>query len=187
MQVKIKNEKKVYDGFFKIIEAEIEHERFDGSTQTIKRLCFERGDAVAAVVFDPIAHELLFTEQFRYPVYGRSGDTTILELVAGMVNPGEYTDDCLKREIKEEIGYGIKRHTYLGTYFLSPGGSSERIHLYYVVLGEKNGKGGGRLDESEDIKVRRFGISDFRKLPKFNDAKTALGLALSRDLWLNGY
>lgn len=187
MEVKIKNLKKAYDGFFKIVEAEIEHSRFDGSLQTIKRLCFERGDAVAAVVFDHETRELLFTEQFRYPAYARGGNLTILELIAGMLNPGEDKDECIAREMQEELGYAIARKVYLGCYFLSPGGSSERVHLYYVVLGERNGVGGGRLDENEDIRIRRFSVSDLTKLPEINDAKTALGLQLSREFLVNGY
>lgn len=187
MKVTIKNKTRVFDGFFKIDEALIEHERFDGKLQTIKRLCFERGDAVAAVIFDPVTHKLLFTEQFRYPAFSRSGKPTIIELVAGMINPGEDKDTALEREIQEELGYGVKRKAYLGYYFLSPGGSSEGVHLYYVVLGERNGNGGGRLDENEDIKVRRYTVSNVLNSLPFNDAKTELGLRLSRDFWQSGY
>lgn len=187
MNIAIKNEVTVYDGFFKLVEAEIEQERFDGNWQTIKRLKFERGDCVAAVVFDQSTWELLFVEQFRYPAFSRSGEETIIELVAGMIEPGEDKDACLDREIEEELGYAIKRKVYLGCYFLSPGGTSERVHLYYVVIGERNGAGGGSLEENEDIKIRRFEITDISKLPTFIDAKTALGLQLSMEFWLNGY
>lgn len=183
MQVQIKEKKRVYDGFFKIDEAVIEHERFDGSKQEIKRLCFERGDAVAAVVFDPATKELLFTEQFRYPVYSRSNSPTLIELVSGMVDPKESLDDCLEREIKEELGYEIHSKRYLGYYFLSPGGSSEGVYLYFVIIGKKIANGGGRLDENEDIKVRRFSISNFFNGLTFKDAKTELGLRLSREFW----
>lgn len=187
MKVQIKNKTRVYDGFFKIDEATIEHERFSGETQTIKRLCFERGDAVVAVVFDPKTHELLFTEQFRYPAYTRSGNLTMIELIAGMINPGEDKDSALEREMIEELGYSINRKNYLGYYFLSPGGSSEGVHLYFVRLGEKIGEGGGRLDENEDIKVRRYTVSQIYSTMPFNDAKTELGLRLSRDFWENHY
>lgn len=196
MQVQIKSEKKVYDGFFKIIEAEIEHERFNGSMQTIKRLCLERGDAVAAVVFDPVTHELLFTEQFRYPTYARSGEPTIVELMAGMIGSGENKDSCLEREMQEELGYNIAKKQFLGTYFLSPGGSSERVHLYFVELGDKIGNGGGLLEENEDIKIVRIktkelaenvhwnlGLQNSIKKFNFDDAKTQLGLELSKNYW----
>lgn len=184
MQVEIKEKRRVYDGFFKLDEVTVEHDRFDGSKQTVKRLCLERGDAVAAVVFDPKTHELLFTEQFRYGAYSRTGDPTLLEIVAGMMNPGESSDDCLEREIQEELGYTVRHKVYLGNYFLTPGGSSEAVHLYYVTLGEKNGNSGGRLDENEDIRVRRFTPAQMREL-KINDAKTQLGLALSEQFWYN--
>lgn len=186
MKVKIKNKRRVYDGFFKIDEAEIEHERFDGSMQTIKRFCFERGDAVAAVVLDPKTDELLFTEQFRYPAYSRSGESTTIELVTGMIKPEEEYEKALEREIIEELGYEISDSKYLGTYFLSPGDSSERIFLYFVKLGNKVDNGGGLLDENEDIKIKRFSVDDVLQnlsFNLFNDVKTQLGLLLSKDYW----
>lgn len=186
MKVQIKNKTRVYDGFFKIDEATIEHERFNGETQTLKRLCFERGDAVAAVVFDKNSFVFLFTEQFRYPAFSRSGETTMLELVAGMQEQGEHHLDCLKREVVEELGYSLDRSIYLGCFFLSPGGSSERIHLYYAEIGDKIGNGGGKLEENEDIKIVRLRQSEMTdKLygDGFNDAKTQLGLLMSRAYW----
>jgi len=196
MKVEIKSKNRVYDGFFKIDEVAVEHERFDGSKQTIKRLCFERGDAVAAVVLDPKTNELLFTEQFRYPAYSRSGESTIVELVAGMVKPEEESSKTLEREIVEELGYEIDNSTYLGTYFLSPGGSSERVFLYFVKLGDKIGNGGGLLEENEDIRIIRIPVDELVQESKwslgltpsiakynFDDAKTQLGLMLSQKLW----
>ena len=186
MNVKILNEKKVFDGFFKIIEGEIRHERFDGSEQTIKRLCFGRGDAVAAVVYDRDTDVLLFTEQFRYPAFKRSGDSTILEIMAGMVAPGESYQDCLRREMEEELGLSPRMTRYLGSYLLSPGGSSEQIHIYFVEVGERNGNGGGLIEEKEDIRVVRMVVSEINKKLSnggFNDAKTQLGLLMSRELW----
>lgn len=186
MNVTILNEKKVFDGFFKIIEGEIRHERFDGSEQTIKRLCFERGDAVAAVVYDRSTDTLLFTEQFRYSAFKRSGDSTILEIMAGMIAPGESYQDCLYREMEEELGFSPKLTKFLGSYFLSPGGSSERIHIYFVEVGERDGNGGGLIEEKEDIRVVLMPAKNVNeKLSNggFNDAKTQLGLLMSRELW----
>lgn len=183
MNVTILNERKVFDGFFKVIEGEIKHERFD---ETIKRLCLERGDAVSAVVYDRRADALLFTEQFRYPAFKRSGASTILEIMAGTVAPGESYQDCLLREMDEELGVSPSKLRYLGSYFLSPGGSSERIHIYFVEVGERIGNGGGLVEEKEDIRVVRMPVRDVeRKLSNggFNDAKTQLGLLMSRELW----
>lgn len=136
--IEIKNEVTVYDGFFKLVEAEIEQERFDGNRQTIKRLKFERGDSVAAIVFDQSTWELVFVEQFRYPAYSRSGEETIIELVAGMLEPGEDKDNCLEREIREELGYEIARKVYLGCYFISPPAAhlSEYICTTWLLVQE---------------------------------------------------
>lgn len=186
MNVTILNERKVFDGFFKIIEGEIRHERFDGSEQTIKRLCFDRGDAVAAVVYDRDTDALLFTEQFRYSAFKRSGASTILEIMAGMVASDESHQDCLLREMDEELGVSPSKLRYIGSYFLSPGGSSERIHIYFVEVGERIGNGGGLAEEKEDIRVVLMPVRDVEKKLSnggFNDAKTQLGLLMSRELW----
>lgn len=186
MKIEIKEKTRVYDGFFKIDQVVIKHERFNGNSQTITRLCFERGDAVAAVVFDPKTRELLFTEQFRYPAYSRSASATMIELVAGMQEPDEQHLDCLKREVEEELGYELSSSKYLGCFFLSPGGSSERVHLYFAELGEKIGNGGGKLEENEDIRLLRLSQGDVKNLLQisgFNDAKTHLGLLISQVYW----
>src|SRR5215475_10880155 len=67
-RVEVRSRRRLLDDFFKIDEAEISFERFDGSmTPPVRRLVFERGDSAAAVVFERDANRLLLTEQFRFP------------------------------------------------------------------------------------------------------------------------
>ena len=50
-KVLLHGKRRIFDQFFKIDEAELSYERFDGAmTPIVKRLCFERGDSVVAVV-----------------------------------------------------------------------------------------------------------------------------------------
>lgn len=52
-RVVVHGKKRVFDGFFKIDEAEVSFERFDGRmSPRLRRLCFERGDSVAVVIYD---------------------------------------------------------------------------------------------------------------------------------------
>jgi hypothetical protein len=45
-RIVIYGKRRVFDGFFKIDEAELSYERFDGKmSPPVKRLCFERGDS----------------------------------------------------------------------------------------------------------------------------------------------
>src|SRR5262245_8641452 len=69
-RVEVRNRRRLLDDFFKVDEAEVSFERFDGSmTPPVRRLVFERGDSVAAVVFDRDAKRLLLTEQFCFPMF----------------------------------------------------------------------------------------------------------------------
>ena len=51
-KVDVYSRRPLLDDFFKVDEVQVSFERFDGSmTPPVRRLVFERGDSVAAVVF----------------------------------------------------------------------------------------------------------------------------------------
>ena len=99
------------DDFFKVDEAQLSFERFDGTmTPKVRRLVMERGDAVAALVLERDTERLLFPEQFRFPTLEK-GPGWLLEVMAGMVEPGELPEVTLRRELTEELGYQIRSVT----------------------------------------------------------------------------
>jgi ADP-ribose pyrophosphatase len=169
------------DDFFKVDEAELSFERFDGSmTPPVRRLVFERGDSVAAVVFDRDAERLLLTEQFRFPTFEK-GPGWLVEIIAGMIDRGEQPEGSIRREIEEELGYRADHIEHIATFYVSPGGSSERIWLYYAEVGEAGhvSAGGGLPGEHEDIRVVSISPEEARaalKDGKIADAKTIIGL-----------
>lgn len=155
MKVEILDERRVYDGFFKLEEVTLRHERFNGEmSKVIKRLTFERGDAVAVLIFNIEKEELIFTNQFRLPAH-RKGEGWMTEIVAGMIDANESPEQAAIREVEEEIGYRVKMLRYIGTFFTSPGGSSERIILYYAEVRDMTrvSRGGGVIVENEDIQL----------------------------------
>ncbi len=178
----------VLDDFFKVEEAYVSYERFDGTMgPKLRRLNFERGDAVSAVIFNRDSERVLLVEQFRFPTYDKGPGWTI-ELVAGIVDEGESPDDAVRREIHEEAGYEVARLEKISTFYLSPGGSSERVHLYYAEVSASGlrGEGGGRDDEHEDLKAHWLLLSeaaDRLASGGIPDAKTIIGLQwlLARD------
>jgi 8-oxo-dGTP pyrophosphatase MutT (NUDIX family) len=80
--------------------------------------------------------------------------------VAGSVDVvGERPEEALKREIVEEIGYRMDTCTHIRDFYVSPGGVSEIISLYYVEVSEKVSDGGGIGDENiETIEVDYLGV-----------------------------
>src|SRR5260370_36448091 len=149
--VVVEDKKVVFDGFFKIEEATLKYERFDGTmSQTVRRLNLNRGDSVAALILNTDTNKVVLTNQFKYPTY-ENGDGWIIEIVAGMVDRDENYDDAVRREVLEETGYQVDALTPISTFYVSPGGSSERIILYFVEVrnSDQIGSGGGVASEAE--------------------------------------
>jgi len=179
-RVKVHSTERVFDGFFKIDEATVSYERFDGQmSPQLSRLVFERGDSVSAFVYNTESRKVVLVNQFKYPVYTK-GSGWITETVAGMIDGDETPEEALRREIVEEIGYVVSNVEHISTFYVSPGGSSERILLYYaeVVSSDKVGPGGGVRSENEDIEVVEIDVDELnRRLAagEIEDAKTIIG------------
>lgn len=186
-RVTVHNRKRVFDGFFKLEEAEVSYERFDGEmTGKVKRLSLERGDSVAAVVFNTDSRTFLLANQFRYPTCEK-GPGWITETVAGMIEGDESPEDAVRREILEETGFAARRLEPISTFYVSPGGSSERIVLFYAEVDEstRHRDGGGVESEGEDIMIVEMPLEAAEKAladGEVVDAKTIIGLtwALNR-------
>lgn len=185
-KVEILKKKRVFDDFFKVDEALLTYEKFDGRmSDTVRRLNFERGDAAAALVFNRQSQKVILVEQFRYPTHESDANNGwITEVVAGIVEKGEDPKETIKREIHEETGYRVKEAELVYKFYLSPGGSSERIFLYYaeVTDNDRVSQGGGVACEHEDLQLKEFTIDQlFTHLDAggFVDAKTIIAL-----MWL---
>lgn len=180
-KVIVHTRKRVFDDFFKIDEAEISYERFDGQmTTSLRRLCFERGDSVAAIIYNLDSRKVILVNQFKYPTYDK-GPGWIMETAAGIVEPGESGESALRREVLEETGYNVERIEHIATFYVSPGGSSERVLLYYAEVrgASKIAQGGGMQSEGEDIETLELSLEDLERLMAagaVQDAKTIVGI-----------
>lgn len=103
-------------------------------------------NSVAALVYNTETKKYLFTEQYR-----AGADGLMIEVVAGKMEEGEKTQDSIKREIVEELGYKSDKIVHITDFYLSPGGSTEIMALFYVEVSEKISDGGGI--EGENIRV----------------------------------
>jgi nudix-type nucleoside diphosphatase (YffH/AdpP family) len=179
-RVLVEGRRRVYDDIFKIEEVHLRYELFDGSmSPTVRRLNFERGDSVAALLYKPDTERILLINQFKYPAYEK-GPGWITETMAGMVGD-EDPESAARREILEEAGYRVRNLEHISTFYASPGGSSERVILYYaeVVESDKIGSGGGLETENEDIAGIELTVTDAMeqiRTGEIVDAKTIIAI-----------
>ncbi|WP_323054281.1 NUDIX domain-containing protein [Microbulbifer thermotolerans] len=156
--VEIISRKPVFQGFFTMLRLRLRHRLFRGGwSGEFDRELFVRDPAVGVLLYDPV-HELVgLTEQFRVGALERPGGPWCLEVVAGMVEEGESFEDVARREVYEEAGLQVERLNFIRSYMPSPGGSSERLHLYCALV-DLQGAGGnfGLPQENEDIRLRIF-------------------------------
>jgi len=78
----------------------------------------------------------------------------MLEVVAGIVEPGETAEDVARREAVEEAGLVLDQVRPITRYLPSGGGCDEWIDLMYAEVDSSVAQGlHGLADEGEDIKV----------------------------------
>ena len=144
-----------YQGHFTLRRLTLQHRRFGGGwSAPMVRELFERGDAVGVLPYNPVDDSLVMIEQFR-PGAIRGGDSPwMLELIAGVVEPGERDEDVVHREAMEEAGCEVSDLVPIASLLPSAGACSEQVRLF---CGRVNAAaiGGirGLQDEGEDILV----------------------------------
>jgi nudix-type nucleoside diphosphatase (YffH/AdpP family) len=127
----------------------------------------------------------VLVEQFKAPTLiarrrddPATTDGWLVEPLAGMIDTGEAPEAAAIRETLEETGYRIREPELIGRFFVSPGGTSERVFLYFAEVGDADRVGmGGGIDD-EDIQVLEIGLEElFERLARglIEDTKLAIG------------
>src|SRR5471030_3331582 len=145
----------LYRGFFSLERYRFRHRLFNGEMSgEVTREVFERGHAVVLLPYDPIRDEVVLLEQIRIASYDRSPTPWLLELVAGMIEPGESLEHVARRESMEEAGLVVRRCKPMLSYLASPGGTSERLTIMAGEVDASLAEGlHGLAEENEDIRL----------------------------------
>ncbi|ALB56140.1 ADP-ribose diphosphatase [Cronobacter universalis] len=153
--VEIIAREKLYRGFFSLDLYRFRHRLFNGEMSgEVRREIFERGHAAVLLPFDPVRDEVVLIEQIRIAAFDTSDTPWLLELVAGMIEPGETVEEVARREAMEEAGLSVGRVKKFMSYLASPGGTSERLSLLVGEVDATTAQGiHGLADENEDIRV----------------------------------
>ncbi len=138
--------------------------------QQASREVVEHVDSVAAV---PLLDDgqVVLVEQWRHPI-----EQALLEIPAGIIDPGEQPAEAIRRELTEEIGYAAGQLELLFSVYLAPGYSQELIHIF---LAQDLQSAEAAPDDDEIIRVRKILFEDAVAAclrGELTDAKTVAGL-----------
>lgn len=140
------------------------------SGQVTTREIVEHKDCIAVVVVDG-AENILMVKQYRRPVSG-----VLLEVPAGGIEDGEDPEDCVRRELQEEIGYKPGRITRLGGFFAAPGYCTEYMHIFVATDLTVSRLIAEDTDEIEVVRVPLSEIENKIESGEIRDAKSVAAL-----------
>ncbi len=187
--VSVESDDAAWRGRFPLQVVRFRNRRFDGAMSGLRTWeLWRRGRAAALLPYDPAADTVVLIEQFRLPALAAGMDPVMVEVPAGLCDPGEDPETTLVREAREEIGIAPRRVRHIGDFLLSPGGTDEKVALYAgdVTAPPADADGivgsGGLAAENEDIRIRVWPAAraiDTALSGGFPNAVTSLAL-----LWL---
>ncbi len=143
------------------------------SGRKTKREIVEHGACSAIVAIDS-EDNVLLVRQYRKPV-----EKALLEIPAGLMEPGEDTLQCARREFEEETGFSAERWEKLGFFYTSPGFCTEDMHLY-LATELRPAKSAPDSDENiELVRLPLTAVSELIASGEVCDAKSIAGLLMA--------
>lgn len=155
MKWEILDKEQCFKGFYELRRYRLRHALFAGGMgQPITRELMIRGHAAAVLPYDPVTDQVLLVEQFRVGALDSPHGPWLIEVIAGLVEPGEQPEEVARREAIEEAGCELQEMLPICEYYSSPGGTTERISLFAARM-HSDGLGGihGLAEEGEDIRA----------------------------------
>lgn len=188
--VKLDKTEILHDGFFRMEHFLFRHRLYAGGwSPLLSREIMVRAPVAAVIPYDPVRDEVVLIEQFRGGVYAAGGKNPwSVEVVAGIIEPGETAADMAIREAREESGCTLTEVEKILDFYPSPGGCSEVVALYWGRVSTV-GVGGihGVAEEGEDIRVFTESTDEAMRQISTGAINSSIGiiaiqwLALNRD------
>lgn len=155
--VEVLEEKVAYKGFYQLKQYQLRHRLYAGGwSKPLNREVVWRIPAVAVLLYDVQADQVVFIEQFRVGAMQHPYGPWQLEMVAGLIDTDESPEQVAARECQEEAGVAISADQLqkVCEYLVTPGGSNESLTIYCAPV-DASQVGGihGLPGEGEDIRV----------------------------------
>ncbi|MDQ2163078.1 MULTISPECIES: ADP-ribose diphosphatase [Vibrio] len=176
----------LFQGFFRMVKYRFKHKLFEGGwSEEIEREMFERGHAAAMLPYDPVRDEVVIIEQIRVGALEHAHPWQ-LEIIAGVIDPNETSEQVIRREAMEEAGIEVNRIEKISSYYPSSGGCSELLDVFVGEIDATQAKGVHGLDyEGEDIKVHVMSREEAYRLVKNGQIENGASIIALQWLELN--
>jgi nudix-type nucleoside diphosphatase (YffH/AdpP family) len=152
--IRIKETRVLSDDYYLLKKTTFEIERRDGSSITMTREVYDRGNGCCILLYDPAAKTVLLVKQFRLPAYLNGHAEPLIEVCAGLLDEHD-PETAIVKEAAEECGVRVTNPRRVFDCFMSPGSVTERLTFFIAEYSPatRMGAGGGLVEEGEDIEV----------------------------------
>ncbi len=161
----------------------------DGSWKRLSRESYDRGSGTCILLYNKEKSSVILTKQFRMAIYDENhpNEGMSIEVCAGSIDDGENPDDCVIREVEEEVGYKIKKVQRVFESYISPGATTEKSYMYVAEYTDdmKKNSGGGVEEEGEEIEVLELPFHKVLEMIKANEIKDARTIMLLQYAQIN--
>lgn len=151
--IHIIKDKLLSDNYFILRNITYDLARKNGGVVRQRREVYDRGNGAAILLYNRASNHVVLIRQFRIATWNNGNpDGMLIEACAGLLDD-DAPQVCVRKEAMEETGYQIDDVRQVCSLFMSPGGVTEKVHLFIGEYqpGLHTGAGGGVDDE--DIEV----------------------------------
>lgn len=153
LNIHVIKDKLLSDNYFILRNITYDLTRTNGETVRHKREVYDRGNGAAILLYNREKNSVVLTRQFRVATWVNGNtDGMLIEACAGLLDD-DAPEDCVRKEAMEETGYRIDDVTKVFGLYMSPGGVTEKLHLFIgeYLDTQHTGRGGGIDDEDIDV------------------------------------
>ncbi|MDF2192754.1 NUDIX domain-containing protein [Paraflavitalea sp. CAU 1676] len=185
-KIRLLNTEVLSNNWYTLNKVTYEMEMPDGTTKVQIREAYDRGNGAAILLYNPEAHTVLLTRQFRLPTYiNGNADGMLIEVCAGLLDR-DNAEDCIRREVEEEVGYRVEQVEKVFEAYMSPGSVTEILYLFlaHYRTDMKISEGGGLEEEQEHIEVIEMSLGEALGMVATGAIKDAKTIMLLQHLQL---
>lgn len=171
----------LFRGFRAIEEVRIRLDGHDGRPQ-LSREVLNVGRVAAVLPYDPVRERFVLIRQFRAGAHLAGAKAELVEIVAGLVDPGENAEMAARRELIEETGLSAGPMIHAATFLPSPGFMTEAADLFIALVDAESVPAKTGAD-GEDEHIEPFLCPVDAALAGMDDGRFANAYTLIALLW----